>query len=68
MAEKIRVDFIYPPIPVRSMDYQAVYANDEPDDDGRMAVGHGQTAAAAVLDLLDNHYRGVECSRDAGVL
>jgi hypothetical protein len=67
MAEKIRVDFIYPPIPIRSFDYQATFDGDEPNDDGQMAVGHGPTAAAAVLDLLDNHYRGVECSREVGV-
>jgi hypothetical protein len=64
---KIVVLFVYPPIPDRRFDYSATWDGDEPDDDGHMASGDGPTAAAAVLDLLDNHYRGVECSRDLGV-
>lgn len=55
---RIRTDFVYPPIPVRTMDWQAVYDNDEPDDDGRMAVGHGATETEAIADLIENHPRG----------
>jgi hypothetical protein len=54
---KIRTDNVYPPIPVRMFDWQAVYDDDEPDDDGHMAAGHGATEAEAIRDLMDNHPR-----------
>lgn len=54
---KIRTDFIYPPIPIRSFDWQAVYDNDEPDDEGRMAHGNGATETEAIVDLIENHPR-----------
>jgi hypothetical protein len=54
---KIIATLIYPPIPIRSMDWQAVYDNDEPDDEGRMDVGHGVTEAEAIADLIENHPR-----------
>lgn len=54
---KIVTTHVYPPIPVRHMDWQAHYDNDEPDDDGRMDVGHGATTDEAVRDLMDNHPR-----------
>lgn len=53
----IRTDFIYPPIPIRTMDWQAIYADDEPNDDGQMASGHGRTETAAIADLIENHPR-----------
>ena len=31
--------------------------DDEPDDDGHMAVGHGTTEAEAIRDLIDSHPR-----------
>lgn len=54
---KIRTDFVYPPIPIRSMDWQAVYVDDEPDDDGHMASGHGRTETEAIADLIENYPR-----------
>jgi len=52
---KIRTDFVYPPIPVRDMDWQAVRDDDEPNDDGYMRhVGHGRTEQAAIDDLLES--------------
>jgi len=56
-APKIVTQFVNPPIPVRSMDWQAHYDDDEPDDNGRMAVGHGATEQDAIDDLTEHHPR-----------
>lgn len=48
----IRTTLIYPPIPDRRWDYQATFADDEPDDDGRMRAGFGRIEAEAVADLV----------------
>jgi len=63
---KIVAHFVYPPIPIRTCDWQAVYDDDEPNDDGHMPAGLGRTEADAVLDLIrDNHPRGgIYCERD----
>lgn len=54
-STKIRTDYVYPPIPVRDMDWQAVRDDDEPNDDGHMRhVGHGRTEQAAIDDLLQS--------------
>lgn len=53
MARKIITTFVYPPIPVREMDWQAHFDGDEPDDDGHMEVGRGRTEKLAVLDLIE---------------
>lgn len=50
---KIITAFMYPPIPVRSFDWQAHFDGDEPNDDGQMKCGHGATEAEAIADLLD---------------
>lgn len=50
----IITEFVYPPIPVRTMDYQAHYAGEE---DEQMATGHGETEGAAIIDLMINHPR-----------
>ncbi len=50
----IKVDFVYPPIPIRTMDYSATL------DDGRCqcpecgsgAVGWGKSSNIAVADLI----------------
>ena len=47
--EDIRIEFVYPPIPDRRFDYQAVLDGYEPGD----AIGHGQTAEAARADLVE---------------
>lgn len=54
---RIRTDFIYPPIPIRQFDWQAIYADDEPSDEGQMAVGRGATETEAIADLIENHPR-----------
>lgn len=56
-APKIVTAFVYPPIPVRTFDWQATYDGDEPNDDGQMAVGSGATEAEAVTDLIENNPR-----------
>lgn len=55
---KIITDFIYPPIPIRQFDWQAIYDDDEPNDAGGMARGHGRTEAEAIADLIENFPRG----------
>lgn len=62
MTPRVIVTFIYPPIPIRSMDWQAHYAGEE---DEQMDIGEGATAEEAVVDLIENHPRGVQCERDA---
>lgn len=52
--QDIVVTFVYPPIPIRTFDYQATWDGDEPDDDGRMIAGHGRTPLDAIVDLLDS--------------
>lgn len=59
---KIRTENIYPPIPIRTMDWQATYDDDEPNDAGGMACGHGRTEAEAINDLVTNYPRsGAPC-------
>jgi hypothetical protein len=57
MSVKIVTDFMYPPIPIRQFDWQAIYDGDEPNDAGGMDVGHGRTEAEAIADLTTNHPR-----------
>lgn len=52
------------PIPIRQFDWSAHYDNEEPNDDGQMDVGYGRTEADAVVDLIENYPRGVQCERD----
>ena len=57
MAPKINTVFVYPPIPMRHLDWLAYYDNDEPNDNGSMAAGYGATEQEAIDDLLENHPR-----------
>lgn len=50
MTRKIITDFVYPPIPVRTMDWAAYYDGCEEGP-----VGHGATEAEAIADLIDNY-------------
>ena len=52
-AHGIKTSFVYPPIPIRSMDWAAFRDNDEPDDDGHMLSGSGPTEMAAVASLVE---------------
>lgn len=50
----IRVEFDYPPIPIRSFDYSAV--DDDTYDgapDSHCPIGYGPTREAAIADLLE---------------
>jgi hypothetical protein len=58
---KIRTNFDYPPIPIRSMDWSAVYDDYDGAEDGHCPMGHGRTEAEAVLDLIDNAPRYPDC-------
>ena len=49
--KRIVTEHVYPPIPDRSCDWQATFADDEPNDAGQMLVGRGPTEAAAAADL-----------------
>lgn len=47
--QPIETEFIYPPIPIRSMDWRAVRHGYEPYD----PIGYGPTEQAAIDDLLE---------------
>jgi hypothetical protein len=47
---KVRTNFEYPPIPVRSFDWSAI--DDETYDGVGCPVGHGATEQQAINDLL----------------
>lgn len=49
---KIITTHIYPPIPIRSFDWQATLDDYEPGE----PIGHGPTEAAAKADLLEQLY------------
>lgn len=51
MELEIITTHVYPPIPIRSMDWSAVREGYEPDS--RCLVGWGRTEAAAIADLLE---------------
>lgn len=53
---KIVTTFVDPPIPT-GFEWVAHYDGDEPDDEGRMATGHGPTEQAAIDNLLETHPR-----------
>ncbi len=46
----IKVEFIYPPIPDRSFDYQATFSDYDEGD----LIGHGPTEQAAIDDLHES--------------
>lgn len=52
---KIRTNFVYPPIPVRHMDWCATYDDYDgaPDSGNRGEIGWGTTEQEAIDDLVD---------------
>jgi hypothetical protein len=54
---EIKTTFIYPPIPIRSFDWQAI---DDSTYEAGMPIGHGRTKAEAIADLMEQ----VECCED----
>lgn len=61
---RIITETVKPPIADRRCDYLARYEGDEADDNDRLIVGWGPTEAEAVVDLIENYPRGVQCERD----
>ncbi len=49
LVSDIRLEFVYPPIPVRSQDWRATRDGYDPGD----PVGTGPTPEAALRDLLE---------------
>lgn len=55
---KVRTEHEFPPIPIRSMDWSAIYEDsyDGAEDSGnRGHIGRGATEAEAIADLLENY-------------
>ena len=50
-APKIVTNYWAKPIPDRQFDWSAHYDGDEPNDDGQMMVGYGNTKEEAIIDL-----------------
>ena len=46
--KRIETSFVYPPIPIRTCDWQATFDNYEPGD----PIGWGATEQEAIEDLL----------------
>jgi len=67
MTVRIATNFWAKPIPLRQFDWSAWYDGDEPNDNGGMRIGYGETRDAAVSDLLTNHpARCVDCGGRGG--
>ncbi len=54
---KIEVEHVYPPIPIRSWDWRASFADDDPETG---LSGWGKTKQEAIAGLLEVHE--IECS------
>ena len=54
-ARRIKTNFVYPPIPIRTMDWSAWFDGNEEG-----LHGEGRTEAEAVQDLLDEEEAGLE--------
>lgn len=55
---RILIEHVWPPIPDRRFDYLAYYDGEQ---DEQFDHGWGRTEAEAVVDLIENHPRGVQC-------
>lgn len=49
---KLRTDFIYPPIPIRTHDWSAVTDDYDGADDSNCPIGYGATEQQAIDDLI----------------
>lgn len=59
MTRKIVTSFVYPPIPIRSFDWSAVFDDyDGAPDAGWQPQGSGPTEEAAIADLLERAEEG----------
>ena len=65
----IRTDFWMKPIPLRQFDWSAWYDDDEPNDNGTMAVCYGRTQQEAIADLfIAKPPACVDCDGKGGVV
>ena len=57
--DKINTQYIFPPIPVRTMDWCATYDSYDgaPDSPNRGEIGYGETEQEAIDDLVNNFPR-----------
>ena len=56
MTTRIVTQFVYPPIPIRSLDWCATFDDyDGAPDAGHQCMGHGATELQAVCDLYDDY-------------
>ncbi len=49
LMQTVRTDYVYPPIPIRDFDWQAITDNYEPG----CPIGYGQTEDEAIADLQE---------------
>lgn len=56
-----RVEYVYPPIPIRTEDYQAFHPGfTDPENGGEVSIGHGVTAEVAAWDALLAIYENLD--------
>lgn len=60
-GDKIVTDYWRKPGPTDQFDWGAVFADDEPNDNGSMLQGYGATESAAIEDLLRLSQEQYEC-------
>ncbi len=63
-APKIVTNYWAKPIPDRQFDWSAHYDGDEPNDDGQMMVGYGQSKEEAIIDLARLFAERAEAAED----
>ena len=62
MTRKIVTDHVWPPIPVRTFDWSAVYEGYEPGN----LIGYGRTKAEAIADLQEQDALAEACAALGG--
>jgi len=53
MAVTLEINYVHPPIPIRTMDYMATFSDYYGEGS---PIGHGSTEALAVSDLVQSAY------------
>jgi hypothetical protein len=61
-GEKIVTNYWRKPGPTNQFDWCAVFADDEPNDNGSMLQGYGATESEAIEDLLRCAQEAAECA------
>jgi hypothetical protein len=52
-GRKIITSFDYPPIPVRTCDWSAIFDDYDGAEDSNCPIGHGATEKEAIRDLIE---------------